>query len=215
MVDLPGVGENLHDHLLLSNVYAAQEPLPAGANNLLEAQLYTRSRHSEGPAPDLQPVFIHIPYPAEGYPTPKHGYTIAAGLVAPKSRGTLRLASADPADFPLVDPNILAEPHDLDALVEAVEICREIGAAQAFAPWRKAEVAPGPKRRRVLICASSCGAVSAPTTTKRARAKWVTLTIRKLLSDRIFECVASMGYVSRTHRLCPRYPPAIPTRRQS
>ena len=150
MVDLPGVGENLHDHLLLSNLYAAQDPLPAGVNNLLEAQLYTRSRHCEGPAPDLQPVFIHIPYPAEGYPTPEHGYTIAAGLVAPKSRGTLRLASADPADFPLADPNILSDSYDLDALVEAVEICREIGAAQAFAPWRRAEVAPGPE---VTTCA--------------------------------------------------------------
>ena len=147
LVELPGVGENLHDHLLVSNLYEATRPLPEGANNLLEAQLYARSRHCEGPAPDLQPLFIHIPYPADGYPTPEHGYTIAAGLVAPRSRGTLPLASADPSAMPLADPNILADPADLEAMVEAVEMCREIGASSAFAPWRAAEVAPGPEAK--------------------------------------------------------------------
>jgi choline dehydrogenase len=143
-LDLPGVGENLHDHLLVSNIYAAKEPLPAGTNNLLEAQLFARSSSCLGPAPDLEPLFMQFPYPAEGYPVPQHGYTIAAGLVAPRSRGTLRLASSDPNVAPLADPNVLADPYDLEAMVGAVEICREIGAAAAFAPWRKAEVAPGP-----------------------------------------------------------------------
>jgi choline dehydrogenase len=143
LVDLAGVGENLHDHPLVSNLYEAAGPLPAGENNLLEAQLYARSTHCEGPAPDLQPLLIHIPYPADGYPVPEHGYTIAAGLVAPRSRGALRLASADPSAQPLADPNILADPTDLEALVEAVELCRDIGAARAFAPWMAAEVAPG------------------------------------------------------------------------
>jgi choline dehydrogenase len=147
VVDLPGVGENLHDHPLLSNLYAAKGPLTAGTNNVLEAQLYARSHCCDGLAPDLQPVFLHIPYPADGYPTPQHGYTVAPGLVAPKSRGTLRLASADPTQMPLADPNVLADPYDLEALVEAVEICREIGSSVAFAPWRKAEVAPGPDAR--------------------------------------------------------------------
>jgi choline dehydrogenase len=143
IVDLSGVGENLHDHPLLSNLYAAKEPLAAGVNNLLEAQLYARSGVCDGPVPDLQPLFIHIPYPADGYPIPERGYTIAAGLVAPKSRGTLRLASSVPGELPLVDPNILADPYDLEAMVDAVEICREIGASDAFEPWRQAEVAPG------------------------------------------------------------------------
>jgi choline dehydrogenase len=85
--------------------------------------------------------------PADGYPVPDHGYTIAPGVVRPLSRGTLRLASDDPAAAPLVDPNLLAEPHDLEALVDAVEICREIGGAPAFDHWREAEVAPGPDAR--------------------------------------------------------------------
>jgi choline dehydrogenase len=144
MVDLPAVGENLHDHLLVSIIYQAKEPVAVGANNLLEAQLYAHSSRWQGAAPNLQPVFIHIPYAADASPVPAHGYTIAAGLVAPKARGALRLASANPSDPPLTDPNVLADPGDLEAMVDAVEICRDIGASTAFAPWRKAEVAPGP-----------------------------------------------------------------------
>ncbi|WP_304452555.1 GMC family oxidoreductase [Nocardiopsis sp. YSL2] len=144
--DLPGVGENLHDHLLISNVYAASRPLPPGTGNLLEAQLFASSDPART-VPDLQPLFIHMVLPADGYPVPEHGYTIAPGVVRPLSRGTLRLASADPGDAPLVDPNLLAEPHDLEALVDAVEICREIGGAAAFDTWRETEVAPGPDAR--------------------------------------------------------------------
>ncbi|GAA0448338.1 GMC family oxidoreductase [Streptomyces olivaceiscleroticus] len=145
-VDLPGVGENLHDHLLVSNVYEASRPLPPGQANLLESQLYTAT-DPRRPGPDLQPLFLHLVYPAESYPVPEHGYTIAPGIVRPLSRGTLRLASADPGAAPLVDPNVLAERYDLEALVDAVELCREIGGQSAFDAWRKAEVAPGPEAR--------------------------------------------------------------------
>jgi choline dehydrogenase len=146
-VDLPGVGENLHDHLLVSNIYEASQPMELPHHNLLEAQLFTSSAYWPGPGPDLQPLFMHLVYPAEGYPVPRNGYTIAPGIIRPRSRGTLRLASADPATAPRCDPNILAEPYDLEALVDAVEICREIGAGSAFRDWRYAEVAPGPAAR--------------------------------------------------------------------
>ena len=99
------------------------------------------------PAPDLQPLFLHLAYPAEGYPVPEHGYTIAPGMVRPLSRGTLRLASADPDTPALVDPNMFGEPHDLERMVDALEICREIGRADAFKDWRKTEVAPGPEAK--------------------------------------------------------------------
>ncbi|WP_159945272.1 MULTISPECIES: GMC family oxidoreductase [unclassified Nocardiopsis] len=145
-VDLPGVGENLHDHLLVSNVYEADRPLPPGTGNLLESQLFA-STDPARTVPDLQPLFIHVVLPADGYPVPEHGYTIAPGVVRPLSRGTLRLASDDPSAPPLVDPNVLAEPHDLESLVDAVEICREIGASTHFDAWRRAEVAPGPDAR--------------------------------------------------------------------
>lgn len=145
LVDLPGVGENLHDHPLISVVYESTKPLPQGENNLLEAQFYADSEGWEGEAPDLQPLFLHLVYPAEGYEMPEHGYTIAAGIVAPRSRGTLRLASADPQVQPLVDPNILADPYDVEALCDAIEMSREIGAQAALDGWRLREVAPGPE----------------------------------------------------------------------
>ncbi|WP_405473306.1 GMC family oxidoreductase [Paenarthrobacter ilicis] len=142
VVDLPGVGENLHDHLLAGNIYEASAPLVAGRHNLLESQLYAHSNQTEEEAPDLQPLFLHLPYPTDGGPAPEHGYTIAPGIVRPRSRGTLRLASADPVAAPLVDPNILAEEYDVEALVDAIILCREIGAQDAFAPFRRGEFTP-------------------------------------------------------------------------
>ncbi len=146
-VDLPGVGENLHDHLLVSNIYEAARPMEPPHHNLLECQLFTSTAYWRGPGPDLQPLFMHLVYPAEGYPVPRNGYTIAPSIIRPRSRGILRLVSADPAAAPRCDPNVLAEPYDVEALVDAVEICREIGASAAFDEWRYAEVAPGPAAR--------------------------------------------------------------------
>lgn len=143
--ELPGVGENLHDHPLISVVYESKQPLPPGENNLLEAQFYADSEGWTGEAPDLQPLFLHLVYPAEGYEMPEHGFTIAAGIVAPRSRGTIRLASSDPTTPPLVDPNILADPYDLEALCDAIEMCREIARQAPLEEWREREAAPGPE----------------------------------------------------------------------
>ena len=143
ILDLPGVGENLHDHPLLYVTFESKGPQPLPLNHLLEAQVFSRSSGCAGAAPDLQSVFILLPLLADGYRVPDHGYTICPGLVAPRSRGVLRLASADPGDTPLVDPNMLADPADLEAMVDAVEVCREIGASESFTLWRRGEVAPG------------------------------------------------------------------------
>lgn len=144
VADLAGVGENLHDHLLVSNLYEASAPVPAGRWNLLESQLYARSSQAEGPTPDLQPLFIHVPYPTDGGAAPAQGYTIAAGIVRPHSRGAVRLASADPSAAPLVDPNVFADERDVEAMVDAIELVREVGAQDAFAGIRAREFAPGP-----------------------------------------------------------------------
>jgi choline dehydrogenase len=146
LLDLPGVGENLHDHPLISTIYESSKPLPSGTFNLLESQLFAKS-DARRLGPDLQPLFLHLVYPADGYRVPEHGYTLAPGLVRPLARGTLRLASSDPETAPLVDPNILGETYDLEAMVDMVEICREIGGTAAFDEWRKAEVAPGPEAK--------------------------------------------------------------------
>ena len=138
------VGENLHDHLLVSVLYDAVDPVAAPQWNLLESQLYARSSViAPDDAPDLQPLFIHVPYPTDGGAAPAQGYTIAAGMVRPHSRGSVRLSSADPSAAPLVDPNIFGDERDLEAMVDAIELVRDIGGRDAFAPFRASEFAPG------------------------------------------------------------------------
>jgi choline dehydrogenase len=61
----------------------------------------------------------------------------------PRSRGSVKLASSDPLAPALIDPNYLAEPVDLDVLVQGIKLAREIGAASAFADWRAQEIYPG------------------------------------------------------------------------
>jgi choline dehydrogenase len=75
---------------------------------------------------------------------PPDGYTLMAGIIRPASRGSLRLASADPAAPPLIDPDCLSCEVDADALVAAIELCREIGGQAALAEWRGRELYPGP-----------------------------------------------------------------------
>ncbi|MBE1524714.1 GMC family oxidoreductase [Nesterenkonia lutea] len=149
VLELPGVGKNLHDHVLASVIYEAPEALAEGRHNLLEAQLFAHSRQTEEQAPDIQPLFMHFPYPTDGGDAPAAGFTINAGIVRPRSRGTLRVTSPDPKVAPLLDPNLLADEYDLEALCDAIELCREIGAQEALAPYRKGDFNPsGPLTTR-------------------------------------------------------------------
>ena len=144
VADIPGVGENLHDHLLVSVLYDAVDAVAPPQWNLLESQLYARSSVvAAGDAPDLQPLFIHVPYPTDGGAAPAQGYTIAAGIVRPHSRGSVRLAAAEVSVAPLVDPNVFADERDLEAMVDAIELVRAIGGRDEFAPFRASEFAPG------------------------------------------------------------------------
>ncbi|MGJ9424556.1 GMC family oxidoreductase [Nesterenkonia halotolerans] len=148
-LELPGVGKNLQDHVLASVIYEAPEPLAEGRHNLLEAQLFAHSRQTDEEAPDIQPLFMHFPYPTDGGEVPAAGFTINAGIVRPRSRGTLRVTSSDPRVAPLLDPNLLADEYDLEALCDAIELCRDIGKQDALTPYRKADFNPaGPLRTR-------------------------------------------------------------------
>jgi len=141
-LDLPGVGANLHDHLGCNVVFAATRPLPPTESQNLEAQIYWTSRPGL-PAPDLQPLFVTQVYPVPGHPVPADGFTAVGGLLRPYSRGRLVLRSADPDLAPALDPEIFAEPVDLDCLVAAVELVRDVAREPALDGWRAAEVAPG------------------------------------------------------------------------
>jgi choline dehydrogenase-like flavoprotein len=143
--DLPGVGANLFDHPMSGVVYRSARPVPAGQNNHGEALGLIRS----GPGadmPDLQVMFVDVPLRAATLPGPAigEGYTLATSLMLPGSRGTVRLASAEPGTPPLIDPNYYADPRDLEVFAAGLRAAREIGRAAALDQWRGEEVLPGP-----------------------------------------------------------------------
>ncbi|KAL8354803.1 hypothetical protein RB601_000529 [Gaeumannomyces tritici] len=144
VADLPGVGENLQDHVLASVIYEGKQAIPPPENQMLESQLFWKS-DPRLVAPDLQPLFMHIPYYPPGFEGPANAYTLCAGIVRPASRGSVKLASADPDAPPAVDPNYLAQAADVEALLAAVKLCRQVGEAEALAGWRAREVLPGPE----------------------------------------------------------------------
>jgi len=61
------------------------------------------------------------------------------------------LASSDPADAPIIDVNFMACDADIEAMLSAVDLCRALGASEAFSEFRKAEVMPGKKTRNEMI----------------------------------------------------------------
>jgi choline dehydrogenase len=145
-VDLPGVGANLHDHPVCPVVYLPSRPVPPAMTNHGEVFGLLRSRYATASA-DLQIIFIDVPVPPPGFAAVGAGYTIRPSLMTPYSRGTVRLASADPALPPVLDPNYYADERDLLTMVDGLRIAREIGEAAALAPWRDRELLPGPDLR--------------------------------------------------------------------
>jgi choline dehydrogenase-like flavoprotein len=75
---------------------------------------------------------------------PQGGVTLNSAFLRPRSRGTVRLASADPAAAPLIDPNYWADPYDRAMSIEGLRIAREIMAQAALKPFVLAERLPGP-----------------------------------------------------------------------
>jgi choline dehydrogenase len=64
--------------------------------------------------------------------------------MTPASRGSVRLASADPSDSPIIDPRYLEDPSDVTRMVAGLRLAREIGEAVALKPLREEELFPGP-----------------------------------------------------------------------
>lgn len=139
---LPGVGENLHDHILVPLVYEALRPMAQAQLNLTEAHFFAAS-DERMLAPDLQPIFVPASLPVRGIETPDQAFTMLAGVIRPVSRGRMWLNSAVPGDAPSFDPRYLAEEQDLVAMESAIEMCRAIAAQPAFDGWRGSELAPG------------------------------------------------------------------------
>lgn len=140
--DLPGVGRNLHDHPLCGVVYESAQPVPAGQTNLAEASMLWRSDDTLT-GPDMQLMFIHVPFHLPHLVTPVNSFTFGIATV-PDARGSIRLAGPDPATAPLIDPNYLGAESDVQRMMHGLAVAREIAASEPFRPWRGSEVLPGP-----------------------------------------------------------------------
>jgi choline dehydrogenase-like flavoprotein len=143
---LPGVGRNLHDHLLSGgNVYRSRRPVPPSKYQSSESLMYIARDDANG-APELVLACVVAPVTTEQFaPLPMgEAYTIMFGFTHPRSRGAIRLARADPRAAPLIDPNYLAEPYDRDAYLDALERARAVGGASALSDWRLEEYLTGP-----------------------------------------------------------------------
>ena len=156
--DLPGVGANLHDHPDVVMVVNAPQVTDlfglslTGAWNMLkgigewrrsrsgmlttnfaEAGGFIRSAADE-PIPDLQLHFVVGKLVDHGRKTVfGHGYSCHVCLLRPRSRGSLRLASADPQVAPLIDPAFLQDPDDLRRLVQGFKLTRDLLSQPALA----------------------------------------------------------------------------------
>lgn len=139
--DLPGVGHNLHDHPLCGVVCEAAQPIPAGRANLAETSMVWRSDPALA-GPDMQLMFIHVPFHPPHLTAPPNSFTVGVTTV-PDSRGSIRLASPDPDAPPLIDPAYLAEESDVERMVHGVNVARTILATEPFRDWSAGEVLPG------------------------------------------------------------------------
>jgi len=151
VADVPGVGKNLQDHVLVSGVvfkYKGKMPARPADSNAVEAEAYL----SSGPSADtdinlvLEQLPIATPEAAARFGTlPEDAFTIAPALVQPTSRGSVRLASNNHQDAAVIDGNYLGTDADFAAIVRAIEAAREIGNQRAFDSVREIELMPGPK----------------------------------------------------------------------
>lgn len=142
LVDLPGVGQNLQDHMRLQVIYKSQKELPV-PTLICETALFTSTRPDI--PPDLQINFsAGIPgFPPAEYPFEGPFSIFVPILIQPQSRGEVKLRSSNPRDKPIIDPKYLSADIDLQTYLRGIEICREIANTKAFADFNKGEVTPG------------------------------------------------------------------------
>jgi choline dehydrogenase len=167
IADVPGVGENLHDHPVAPVVVRAPQGVggsylgdPTSEESLAQwrldrsgpAAFFSQNgvgfvAENEGDAiPSYELLFDYNPEITSdspvGGPTAepgevkqRSGYKVWAVLLHPKSRGTLRLASANPHDKPIIDPGYMSHPDDLHAIIQAIRHAQKITQTPSLAPY--------------------------------------------------------------------------------
>ncbi len=167
VADRPGVGENLQDHLEMYIQMAASQPITLykhwnlfskaligaqwlftktgmGASNQFESAAFIRSKAGVA-YPDIQYHFLPIAVRYDGQTVADgHGFQAHTGPMRSKSRGNVTLRSADPAEAPVIRFNYMSHPEDWEDFRAAVRHTREVFAQDAFKPFVKHEIQPGP-----------------------------------------------------------------------
>jgi choline dehydrogenase len=170
VADLPGVGENLQDHLEVYVQYACKQPVsvapalkwrnrPAvgarwlfgrsgpGATNHFEGGGFARS-NDDVAYPNLMFHFLPIAIRYDGSaPAGGHGYQVHIGPMYSDARGSVRITSADPAVHPALRFNYLSTETDRREWTEAIAIARKILSQPALDPYNGGELSPGPSVR--------------------------------------------------------------------
>ena len=163
--ELPGVGGNLQDHLDICILQRSTQPVSydklsdaavaweyltkhkgPGTSNIAEACGFVRSRLAADDDCDVQFHFVPAMLDDHGRNRlPGYGYTAHACFLRPRSRGALRLRSADPSQPAAIRANYLsdAEGFDLKMMVEAAKLARGIFAQTPFDKYRGSEILPG------------------------------------------------------------------------
>jgi choline dehydrogenase len=167
LCDLPGVGANLNDHPDIVVQHRCLQPVSIYRHNRGLGKLLTGLRwflHHDGMAasnhfeaggfirsragvdfPDLQLTFMPLAIqPGTIRDVGDHSYQVHIDLMRPRSRGRVKIRSADPAVPPSILFNYLQDPQDREDLRASVRLTREILAQTALAPFRGAELSPGP-----------------------------------------------------------------------
>ncbi|MBD2524709.1 GMC family oxidoreductase [Nostoc sp. FACHB-133] len=145
VVDLPGVGQNLQDHIVVPIPYEATGDLHTAisSNGIAEAVLFLHSEGNLEAAPDLELIFGPILWAPPGYPNSGLGFTGLVILTHPQNIGSVSLRSPDPKNTPVIRLNYLQSQSDVQKLVAGVKLMRQLFQTSAFDEFRGREVAPG------------------------------------------------------------------------
>jgi len=166
MAENPGVGGNLSDHPVVTAMWSAPKTrslwekesprnlmrwqlMHSGpmTTNVAEAGGFTRTDPALS-APDIQWHVLPVPFVNGGLADPAtRALSVLINLLSVSSRGKIRLRSADPRRKPLIDPSYLSDIDDMDPLVRAVGIAREIAATRPLNTRLADELEPGPNVR--------------------------------------------------------------------
>jgi len=145
VIDLPSVGQNLQDHVLVPVPYEATQDLHTAitSNGVGETGLFLHTEGNLDVAPDLELIFGPILWAPPGYAHSGLGFTGVVALNHPQNIGSVSLRSPDSKDAPILRMNYLQSQSDVQKLVEGVKLIRKLFGTSAFDEFRGREVAPG------------------------------------------------------------------------